>query len=147
MELGLEGCSKAVTVSFQITTVTPYATSNKDLPNVNEIVYENNLDQLLEQSSANQLQDSPDIWKVRQFFGNIFEVSATFEPTVELNNDGKLLSGNWEYSLKRPVPNPMNRFQACVYKLVNTSVFQSLSVTRHLLKGFRYSPNNSVFKI
>ena len=114
---------------------------------MNEIVYENNLDQLLEQSSANQLQDSPDIWKVRQFFGNIFEVSATFEPTVELNNDGKLLSGNWEYSLKRPVPNPMNRFQACVYKLVNTSVFQSLSVTRHLLKGFRYSPNNSVFKI
>ena len=69
--------------------MTPYATSNKDLPNVNEIVYENNLDQLLEKSSANQLQDSPDIWKFMQFFGNLFEVSATFEPSVLLNNEKK----------------------------------------------------------
>ena len=105
MPWSCEGCSKAVTVSFQITTVTPNATSNKDLPNVNEIVYENNLDQHLEQSSANQLQDSPDIWKVREFFGNIFEVSVTFEPPVLLNNERKIFSGNWENSLRRPGPN------------------------------------------
>ena len=62
--------------------MTPYATSNKDLPNVNEIVYENNLDQLLEKSSANQLQDSPDVWKIMESFGNLFEVSSALEKFV-----------------------------------------------------------------
>ena len=55
--------------------MTPYATSNKDLPNVNEIVFENNLDQLLEESSANQLKQTPDIWKVADTFWTFFEVS------------------------------------------------------------------------
>ena len=91
--------SKYCLSSFQITTVTPYATSNKDLPNVNEIVFENNLDQFLEQSSANQLKGSPDVWKVVETFGTLFEVSAAAAEPSE-RSQLPLCRKHWENCLR-----------------------------------------------
>ena len=58
----------------QVTTLTPYATSNHNNPNITEIVFENDLEEVLDRSSAAQLQDSPNAWAALEAFQNVFRV-------------------------------------------------------------------------
>jgi hypothetical protein len=55
--------------------VTPWPTKNHDNPNVTEIVFENDLDELLNQGSAEQLKESPNFFAVLEMFRKTVKVT------------------------------------------------------------------------
>ena len=63
---------------MQVTTVTPWPTKNHDNPNVSEIVFQNDLDQIMNKASAEQLKDSPSFLAALELFQESFKVTNKF---------------------------------------------------------------------
>ena len=52
----------------------PYATKNQNHPNITEIVFENDLDEIIDKNSQDQLKDSLDAWAAIEAFNHVFTV-------------------------------------------------------------------------
>jgi hypothetical protein len=52
----------------------PYATKNQNHPNITEIVFENDLEEVLNKNSQIQLQESLNIWAAIETFTHVFTV-------------------------------------------------------------------------
>ncbi len=71
-------------IFFQVTTLTPYATTNHNNPNITEIVFENDLEETLDRASAAQLKDTPDPWAAIETFQTVFRVFLTIISLITL---------------------------------------------------------------
>lgn len=84
--------------------MTPYATSNHNNPNITEIVFENDLEEILDQASAAQLKASPNAWAALETFQNVFRVFLliNFHNTyIKFFNEENKFNLNYHFEFNR----------------------------------------------
>ena len=59
---------------FQVTVVSAYHINKENDPNIQEILFKNDIEKLLEESSHKQLRETFDPFEAVQHFGHIFKV-------------------------------------------------------------------------